>query len=143
MSDRSDTGHAGVELALGVGLLMIPAALLVLGFGPWVERTVLAEAVAAEASRAAVIATSVDAGTSVATEMRDNYGLAADQLRIGWCGAPPADGGSGTCQFGRGSSVLADVEVWVPLVTTPWGSMGGLWVHRSHVESVDIYRSFP
>ncbi|HEY5890634.1 MAG TPA: hypothetical protein VIW94_08035 [Acidimicrobiia bacterium] len=143
MFDGSDTGHAGIELALGIGLLMIPVALLVLGFGPWVERSVLAEAAAAEASRAAVIATSVDAGTSVATEMGNNYGLTADHVRVGWCGAPPAQGGNGTCQFDRGSGIMATVEVWVPLVTTPWGTMGGLWLERSHVESVDIYRSFP
>lgn len=143
MSEPGDNGHAGIELALGIGLLMIPAALVVLGFGPWLERSVLAEAAAAEASRAAVITTSVDAGTAVAAEMGNNYGLTDDQIRVGWCGALPTESGNGSCQFDRGSSVEATVEVWVPLVNTPWGSMGGLWVERSHIENVDLYRSFP
>jgi hypothetical protein len=140
---RSERGHAGIELALGVGLLMIPAALVVLGFGPWSERAVFAEAAAAEASRAAVLALSVDAGNSVAGEMGANYGLVADEIKVGWCGEPPAQGGSGSCPISRGTDVEATVEVWVPLVATPWGSMGGLWVARSHTESVDLYRSFP
>lgn len=137
----SDRGHAAVELALGIGLLMIPTALVVLGFGPWSERAVLAEAVASEASRAAVVALAVDGGNLVSGEMAANYGLGPDQIRVGWCGSDPAVGGAGECSMGRGSLVAATVQVWVPLINTPWGSMGGLWVSRSHTESVDLYRS--
>jgi hypothetical protein len=50
-----DRGHAVVELALGVGVLLLPAAIVVLSFGPWAERRVDAEAVAAEAARTAVL----------------------------------------------------------------------------------------
>lgn len=136
-----EDGHAAVEMALAVGLILIPAALIVLGFGPWSERTVLAEAVAAEASRAAVLDLSTDSGTSVMDQMAANYGLGADAIRIGWCGAAPTPAGAGDCVFERGGSVLAVVEVWVPLVVTPWGSIGGLWVTRNHSESIDLYRS--
>ena len=45
-----ESGHGAVEFALGVGLLLLPVAILVLGFGPWSERRVLAEAAAAEAA---------------------------------------------------------------------------------------------
>lgn len=138
---RADSGHAAIELAMAIGLLLVPAALVVLGFGPWSERTVLAEAAAAEAARAAVIDLSVVSGTAVAGEMAVNYGLSQDSLRIGWCGATPTESGAGDCAFGRGTSVVAVVEVWVPVVSTPWGSLGGLWVTRSHTESVDLYRS--
>jgi hypothetical protein len=141
LSLRADRGHAGIELALGVGLLMLPAALVVLGFGPWSERAVLAEAVAAEASRAAVIQLAVAEGNAIASEMAANYGLAPDQIRLGWCGATPSVGGSGDCLFDRGGTVGVAVSVWVPLVNTPWGSMGGIWVERSHAEVVDLYRS--
>lgn len=140
---RPDRGHAAIELALGVGLLMIPAALLVLGFGPWSERAVLAEAIAAEASRSAVLDLSLESGTTVASEMGRNYGLDDDLLRIGWCGAEPQIGGAGDCPLSRGSAVDARVQVWVPLVNTPWGSIGGLWVERFHSESIDLYRSLP
>lgn len=141
MSPTSDRGHAAVELALGVGLLMFPVALLVLGFGPWSERAVLAEAVAAEASRAAVLGLSVAEGDTIAEEMAANYGLSASQLRVGWCGSTPASGGSGDCAFDRGTMVGVEVSVWVPLVATPWGAIGGIWIHRTHSEFVDIYRS--
>jgi hypothetical protein len=138
---RSDGGHAGIELALGVGLLMLPAALLVLGFGPWSERAVLAEAVAAEASRAAVLGLSVAEGNEVAVEMGANYGLESAQMRVGWCGSAPVAGGGGDCSFDRGSLVSVEVSVWVPLVSTPWGTIGGIWIDRNHAEFVDVYRS--
>jgi hypothetical protein len=140
---RTDAGHAAIELALGVGLLLLPAALVVFGFGPWSERAVLAEAIAAESSRAAVLALGVDQGSVVAAEMAHNYGLEPDLVRIGWCGTTPRSGGAGDCLLSRGSTVTSHVQVWVPLINTPWGSMGGLWVERSHSESIDLYRSLP
>lgn len=138
---RDDRGHAGVELALAVAVLMIPAAIAVLGFGPWSERSVLAGAAAAEAARTAVISLSTVAGGDVAAEMSSNYGLDPTDMRLGWCGAEPVTGGAGTCPMGRGDTVEATVSVWVPLVTTPWGEIGGVWVSRSHAESIDLYRS--
>lgn len=138
---EAESGHAAIELALAVGLLLIPAAVVVLGFGPWSERTVLAEAVAAEAGRAAVIELSVPSGIAVAAQMAGNYGLPPDSLKIGFCGAVPTVGGAGECPMSRGATVVTVVEVWVPLVETPWGSIGGLWVTRSHTENIDPYRS--
>ena len=139
MSD--ERGHAGIELALAVAVLMIPAAIAVLGFGPWSERSVLAGAAAAEAARAAVISLSTVIGTDVAADMGHNYGLDPTEMRLGWCGAGPLTGGSGTCPMARGVTVEVTVEVWVPIVTTPWGEIGGVWVSRSHAESIDLYRS--
>lgn len=132
-----------MEMALAVGLLMIPAALVVLGFGPWSERAVLAESIATESARAAVLALSVESGNRVASEMSSNYGLAEDAVRVGWCGAEPGEGGVGDCRFARGDAVATEVGVWVPLVVTPWGNIGGLWISRDHVELVDLYRSLP
>jgi hypothetical protein len=136
-----DRGHAGVELALAVAVLMIPAAIVVLGFGPWSERSVLASAAAAEAARAAVLSLDIGIGNTVALEMGTNYGLDSDEIRLGWCGATPAAGGSGTCPMTRGAAVEVEVEVWVPVVNTPWGAIGGVWVTRQHAENIDLYRS--
>lgn len=137
----SDRGQAAIELALGVGLLMIPAALVVLGFGPWTERAVIAEAIANEASRAAVLALSQEAGHLVAAEMAANHGLDAAEVRVGWCGSTPATAGGGACSFGRGATIEVTAQVWVPLIVTPWGTAGGIWVTREHSESIDLYRS--
>jgi hypothetical protein len=140
----SDRGHAAVELGLAVGAFLLPVALAVLAFGPWSERRVFAEAAVAEAVRAAVIELDTSAGSQVVMDMAANHGLGPDLVRLSWCGA----GGSGpgvpdTCTFERGSVVTAEVEVWIPLVATPWGEVGGLWVGTAHSEPVDLYRSLP
>ncbi|HEU5111748.1 MAG TPA: hypothetical protein VFU96_00435 [Acidimicrobiia bacterium] len=139
----SDKGHAAVELGLAVGILLLPAALAVLAFGPWSERRVFAEAAAAEAARVAVIELDSSAGTQVVMEMTANQGLSNDLVRLGWCGATGSDSSPqpDDCTFDRGSVVTAEVQVWVPLIATPWGEVGGLWVGASHSEPVDLYRS--
>lgn len=139
----SDRGHAAVEFGLAVGLLLLPVALAVLAFGPWSERRVFAEAAAAEAARAAVIELSTGAGAGVVSDMAANHGLTDDQVLLGWCGGAAggvANAGS-ECGFARGSDVTAEVRVWVPLIVTPWGEVGGLWVAAVHSEPLDLYRS--
>jgi hypothetical protein len=141
----SDRGHAAVELGLAVGAFLLPVALAVLAFGPWSERRVFAEAAAAEAVRAAVIELDTSAGSQVVMDMAANHGLGPDLVRLSWCGAGESgpDGVPDTCTFERGSVVTAEVEVWIPLVATPWGEVGGLWVGTAHSELVDLYRSLP
>ena len=138
----SDRGHAAVELGLAVGALLLPVALAVLAFGPWSERRVFAEAAAAEAVRAAVIQLDTSAGSQVVMDMAINHGLGPDLVRLAWCGGAGIDAPE-TCTFDRGSVVTAEVQVWVPLVATPWGEVGGLWVGTTHSELVDLYRSLP
>lgn len=131
-----------MEFALAAGLLLLPVAFVVLGFGPWSERRVLAEAAAAEAARAAVIALDTSVGARVVSEMTADHGLSPSMVRLGWCGGAPGPvGGSPSCSFARGTEVVARVEVWVPLVATPWGDLGGLWVGAVHAEPIDLYRS--
>jgi hypothetical protein len=139
----NDRGHAAVELGLAVGLLLLPAALVVLGFGPWSERRVFAEAAAAEAARAAVIELSTEPASRVVIDMAENHGLDAEMVRLGWCGGQPEalPGGPSACSFARGSEVTAEVLVWVPLLDTPWGQVGGLWMGAVHAEPIDLYRS--
>ena len=139
----NDSGHGAVEFALGVGLLLIPVAIVVLGFGPWSERRVVAEAAAAEGARTAVVTLDVAAGAQVVAEIAANHGLDAEQVLLGWCGSPPgppasADGG---CPLTRSTMVEAEVRIWTPVVETPWGAIGGVWVIGRHVEPIDLYRS--
>ena len=139
----SDHGHAGVELALGVGLLILPVALVVTSFGPWSERRVVAESMAAEAARATVLELDAAAGAAVLGRAATLHGLDHHEVRLGFCGSSPdrPSMARGTCPMTRGTSVDVEVEVWVPAFTTPWGPVGGLWVSASHSEPIDIYRS--
>lgn len=136
-----DDGHAAIELALAVGVLLLPVALVVTGFGPWSERRVEAEAIAAEAARAAVLDLSHEPGHQVISSMTSAVGIPAGLVRVGWCEAIPAQEPAGACVFERGAVVSITVELWTPLVHTPWGSVGGLWVVGEHSEPIDLYRS--
>ena len=136
-----ESGHAAIELALAIGVLLLPVALVVTGFGPWSERRVAAEAVAAEGARAAVLELNLDAGVSTVASITAEQGIAPELVRMGWCGAAPALGGAGSCPLHRGAVVSITVELWTPLVITPWGPVGGLWVSAEHAEPIDLYRS--
>lgn len=136
-----DQGHAAVELALAAGVLLLPVALVVMSFGPWSERRVTAEAVAAEAARAVVLDLDHAAGAEVVSATTEAAGIDSASVRVGWCGASPAGVPAGSCPLVRGSAVSVTVEIWTPLVDTPWGSVGGLWVTASHSEPIDLYRS--
>lgn len=138
-----DRGHAAVEFALAVGVLLLPAALFVVSLGPWLEQRVAARAIAAETARAAAIDLDLDVGTRVARSLMETHGVTTDQARLGWCGAAPdrVDQPSGSCPLTRGSVVTAEIELWVPLVVTPWGPVGGLWTAATHAEPIDLYRS--
>ena len=140
-----DRGHAAVEFAMAVAVLMLPVALVVTAFGPWSERRVFAEAAAAEAARAAVLNLDETAGVDVVAESADGYGLDSDLVRVAWCGSTPGPlvTPSGVCPMSRGSTVSVVVEVWAPLITTPWGPVGGIWVSADHTEPIDLYRSLP
>lgn len=139
----SDEGHAGLELALAVGVLLFPVAMVITAFGPWSERRVDAEAVAAEAARTAVLELSQSAGDGQIMAEMEALGLDPDLVRVGWCGASPEtlSLSSGSCPMERGSVVTVVVELWTPLLATPWGPVGGLWVRGDHSEPIDLYRS--
>lgn len=138
-----DRGHAAVELAIAVGVLLFPVALVVTAFGPWSERRVDAEAVAAEATRAAVLELDQMAGQAQVVADIESLDIDPSLVRVGWCGAAPTNLAtpSGACPLSRGSVVSVTVELWTPLIATPWGSVGGLWVSADHSEPIDLYRS--
>lgn len=137
----SERGYASIEFAMAVGVILLPIALVVLSFGPWLERRVAAESAAAEGARTAVLELDVSAGSDMLLETTRSSGLADEHVRVGWCGASPASAPTGGCSFARGSAVEIDVEIWAPLFRTPWGEVGGIWVSGNHSEPVDLYRS--
>jgi hypothetical protein len=140
-----ERGHAAVELALAVAVLMLPVALVVTAFGPWSERRVLAEAAAAESSRTVVLGLDHARGADLVGRMAEDHGLSPGEVRLGWCGADPGviSAPAGSCPLSRGTVVSSTVQVWAPLVITPWGEVGGLWVTADHSEPIDLYRSLP
>ncbi|MFZ0013541.1 MAG: hypothetical protein WAL25_05430 [Acidimicrobiia bacterium] len=139
----TEDGHAAVELAMAVGVLLLPVALVVTAFGPWSERRVEAEALAAEAARTAVLELSQEAGLERIVADSRSLDIERSLVRAGWCGAEATALGSqaGACAFVRGSVISLTVELWTPLVSTPWGEVGGLWVTAGHAEPIDLYRS--
>lgn len=126
---------------MATAVLLLPVALVVTAFGPWSERRVTAEAIAAEAARAVVLDLDMSAGMGSIEDQADRVGLGLDHLRVGWCGATPSSSWSGSCALTRGSVVSVTIEIWTPLVSTPWGPVGGLWVSAGHSEPIDLYRS--
>jgi hypothetical protein len=139
----TDLGHAAVEFALAVGVLLLPVALVVTAFGPWSEQRVEAEAMAAEAARAAVIQLDQEAGQVQIAADIESLGVDPSHVRVGWCGASPSavEAPAGWCSLIRGSVVSVSIELWTPLIITPWGPVGGLWVTADHTEPIDLYRS--
>lgn len=142
-----DRGAASLELALGVGLLVIPALLVVVSFGPWLEGRAFARAAAAEAARGAVLSPGdpAAAGSALVADMVAGRGIDPGSVTVSMCDGPslPPGTGQGYCVLVRGAMVTAVVSVVVPLISTPWGPVGGLTVSSSHAEPVDAYRSLP
>ena len=131
-------GYVAAELALGVGLLVFPVALLVLTLPTWSERQTTARSIAREASRVVAVAGVCDRGRATDTghDMARNLGLAPSDVDVRLDCVP---GG----RLPRGGSVRASVTVAVPAVTFPGiGSVGAWSWTAHHSEPVDQYRSF-
>lgn len=137
----SERGHAAVEFAMAVAVLLLPVALVVNSFGPWLDTRVWAESAAAEAARSAAVDLDLRSGAAHLDEMVSLRGISPDLVTLGWCGATPSQGSTGACPLSRGSLVEAEIRVWTPLFATPWGDVGGLWVRARHAEPIDLYRS--
>lgn len=131
-----DAGNASLELALGMGMLVIPAVVAVLSFSPWLEARAFVRSAAAEGARAAVLAEGdpVAAGAALVSDMAVGRGY--DDVTVEMCGGGP-------CSLERGGYVTVRVATHVALVSTPWGEVGGVTVEAVHAEPVDAYRSLP
>jgi hypothetical protein len=155
-----ERGSSPIELALGVLLILVPVALMVLSFGPWLERRSFVRVAAREVARFYITSDGADSSPQLLA-MAGTYRI--DTVRLGLCGAEPAevhaDGGIASdcppldqvADLGAaGGGVSATVEVDVPVFVLPWSdtdgnrrTVGGVVVSATHTEYVDLYRSFP
>lgn len=138
-SGRSrDDGYVAAELALGVGLLVFPVALLVLTLPTWSERQATARSIAREVSRVVAVAGVCDRARATDTghDMARNLGLSPGDVDVQLDCAPWQ-------RLARGGNVRASVTVAVPAVAFPGiGSVGAWSWTAHHSEPVDQYRSF-
>jgi len=134
---RPAAGFVALELALGIGLLVLPLTMLVLTFPTWSEYQATATTAAAEAAREAVLAPDLQEGRmlgeAVAREVFANHGLARTAVEVRWRGAGSLE---------RGATVIATVTIRMPAAEIPGiGRVGSWHWTATHAEQVDRYRS--
>jgi hypothetical protein len=133
-----ESGLVSAELVLGVGLLVLPVALLVLTMPGWFERQVAARSIAREAARAVVLEGRCSQGLAarVAGEMAANHGLAVGDVRVSvQCESDPLP---------PGSEIEADVSVRMPALEIPGIGAFTAWEWTArHRAPVDRYASLP
>ena len=137
MTER-ESGYVAAELAIGVGLLLFPVALLVLTLPSWSERQTTARAIAREVGRVVAVRGVCDRDRAVGTaaSMAVNLGLAPSELDVALDCAAGA-------RLERGSDLHVAVTVRVPAVDIPGIGAVGEWSWTAHHdEPVDQYRSF-
>jgi hypothetical protein len=133
-----ERGFIAGELALGIGLLLVPVALLVVTLPTWSERQTTARSIAREVSRVVAVAGTCDrsGALELGHDMARNLGLPPRDIDV------QLDCASGA-RLPRGGSVRASVTVTVPAVALPGiGSVGAWSWTAHHSEPVDQYRSF-
>lgn len=140
MAARLWPGQAGsipIEFALGVGVLVLPVALLVVTLPLWVERQSAARLAAREAARTVVVADDlgrgVAAGRDAAARVAANHGIPSEDFEVSFAGS-----------LDRGDAVTATLVARFPATAFPGlGDVAAFtWTVR-HTEHVDRYRSFP
>lgn len=124
-----------VELALGVGVLILPVAVLVLSLPTWVERQSAARLAAQEAARAVVLADSLPAGLAAgeaaAAQVATNHGIDPADFSVSFSG-----------ELARGQAITAAVDARFPALALPgFGDAAGFTWTVTHAEQVDAYRS--
>lgn len=133
-----ESGYVAAELALGVGLLVFPVALLVLTLPSWAERQSAARSIAREAARVVAVEGTCDvaAAREVGATMAGNVGVRGGGIDVA------LDCRSGQ-RLRRGGNVTASVTVHMPAVEIPGIGAVGAWSWTAHHrEPVDQYRSF-
>lgn len=151
MTGRDD-GHVAVELAVGLGLLVLPMAMVALSLPVWVQRHAIATAAAQEAARSVVVADTVehgrDAARRIVAESAVNNGMDPADMQVCFVAHAhdlPAPGTCGAVSLERGGAVTAHVSVRLPALSLPGLDVSLAEVTRtvSHSERVDRYRSVP
>ena len=135
----AERGFAAMELVLGIGVLLLPVALIVLTIPTWSERQTTARVMAREIARAAAARGMCDraAARGLAVTMAENLGLPAGDAQV------DLDCVQGAALSG-GSDVQAIVPVRMPAVhIAAVGDVGEWeWTAR-HRQPVDPYVGAP
>lgn len=149
---RSESGYAALELALGIGLILMPVALLVLSLPGWVERSSLARTAAREAARLVVTAedpaNALEQATALVERIAENHGVRAED--VGACfsvhaaGTAPPSTCTGPAMITRMDAVTVHVSVRLPALTLPGSHAQVPSSTRTllHTERVDRYRTW-
>jgi hypothetical protein len=125
------------ELALGVGVLLLPVVVLVLTVSSWSERQTTGRAIAREVGRAVAREgwCNTELAIDLAEMMAGNLGLARADMAV------DLDCASGDA-LAPGSEVTVSVTVRMPAVDMPaLGSVGEWSLTARHREPVDVYVS--
>ncbi len=141
-------GSAPLELILGVGLILVPLALLALSFGPLIQRMVFVRIAAAEAARELVLTDgSEERAQQLVRLIALNHGLDPDLVGVGFCDAAPtpvtARPGSACGPLVKGKLLQVEITIDGAAWSTPYGVVGDVHVRASHTEMVGLYRSTP
>lgn len=140
MRCTGERGFAAVEFVAGVGLLVLPIAILVLSLPVWAETQTAARVVVREAARVLAVADDDHAGRVEASAMARRV---AGNLGIDLTG-PPTFAGSVEGPPGRAAEVSAIVTVRLPLLGLPLlADLTAVDWTVEHTEPVDVYRSRP
>lgn len=132
-----EAGAVPIELALGVGVLVLPVALLVLTLPQWAERQSAARLAAREAARAVVLADTtaqgVTAGQAAAARVAANHAIDPGDFEVAFAGSVL-----------RGGAVTASVTARFPATAFPGlVDVAAFTWTATHTEQVDYYRSLP
>jgi hypothetical protein len=136
---RHASGFVAIELALGVGLLVFPVAVLVLTLPAWSERQTTARAVAREVARTVARTGVCDetAAVGLTDVMARNLGLPQGDARV------RLDCTNGAALV-PGGELEASVTVRMPAVHIPGIGDVGEWSWTArHTQPVDQYGSAP
>ncbi len=139
MTRGSERGFIAAELAMGIGLLVFPVALLVLTLPGWSERQVTARAITREVARriARDGACDRDAARALGVTMAHNLGVPPDGIDV----EVVCPGGA---VLTPGADVEARVTVRMPAVEIPGIGAVGSWSWTArHREPVDRYGAAP
>jgi Flp pilus assembly pilin Flp len=136
--DERGAAYAGIEMALVLGLILLPTLAGIAQLPRWVDARSTADLAAQEAARQVVLADSMDDGVAAAASVAEavvrNRGLDVGAL----------SGLTITGDLQRGATIEVTVTLQVPPVILPgFGPVGGtISLSRSATERVDDYRQF-
>ena len=135
MIREREAGFVATELVLGIGLLVVPVALVVLTLPGWSERQVTARVISREVARRVARDGVCDVAGSRAlgATMARNLGVPGEQVTVD---VSCADGAA----LVPGGDVEARVTVTMPAVDLPGIGAIGAWSWTArHREPVDRY----